>query len=321
MPLMTRRDFIKLGGLLAAAAGMGEHATLFAQGLERLAKGAIKVLWIQAQSCSGCSVSLLNTDSPDVLELLTNYISLVFHQTVGAAQGDTVTQILEGTLKEKPRYVLAIEGAIPFGMPEACVMAGKPLTEILPGLIANAAYVMGIGTCAAYGGIPAAEGNPTGAVSVLEFMRKIGMKPEGKLVNCPLCPDHPESMIGTMAYLAGKGYPKVNPNFLTPDMFFSRSTHDDCPRYHNYTKHIFAQKFGDDGCLFKLGCVGALAHTECPRRQWNGGVNWCVRASAPCLACSNEDFARKKDFPFYRKSEKYRFVAYDEAARKGGVVQ
>ncbi len=319
MRTLSRRDFLKLGGILAAAAGMGGNASLFAEGLERLAKGNVKVLWIQGQSCSGCSVSLLNSDSPDALELLTRYISLVFHQTVSAAQGDTVGKILETVVASKTDYILAVEGAIPVGMPEACVVCGKPLTELLPPLIEKAKYVVAIGTCAAFGGIPAAEGNLTGAVSVMEFMRKIGMKPEGKLANCPLCPDHPESMIGTMAYLAGKGYPKVNAELFTPDMFFSHSTHDDCPRYHYYSKKIFAKKFGEDGCLFELGCVGALAHTECPKRQWNSGVNWCVRASAPCIACSNENFARQKSFPFYRKCEKVRSVSYDEASRKGGA--
>jgi hypothetical protein len=43
-----------------------------------------------------------------------------------------------------------------------------------------------------------------------------------------------------------RGYPGVNPELLTPDMFFAHSTHDDCPRFHYYSKHLFAEDFGDD---------------------------------------------------------------------------
>ncbi len=168
--------------------------------------------------------------------------------------------------------------------------------------------------------MPAAEGNQTGAISVMEFMAKNGIKTDGFLVNVPSCPAHPDSVVGTLAYLAGRGYPGVNKELLTPDMFFAHSTHDDCPRFHYYSKHIYAGKLGDQyGCLFKLGCLGMLSYTECPRRQWNSGVNWCIRASAPCVGCSHPQFGKKKDFPFYRIGEHSHKVGYSEADRKGGA--
>ena len=117
--------------------------------------------------------------------------------------------------------------------------------------------------------------------------------------------------------MIAKGYPKVNPVWLTPDMFCKHSVHDECPRFHYWEKREFAEKFGDEGCLFQLGCLGPLSHTDCPRVQWNNGVNWCIRAGAPCMACTSQDFARKKDFPFYRKGEACHAVAYVEADRKG----
>jgi hydrogenase small subunit len=86
-------------------------------------------------------------------------------------------------------------------------------------------------------------------------------------------------------------------------MCYAHSVHDNCPRFHHGEKQVFAERFGDDGCLFKLGCLGPHSHTNCPQRQWNGGVNWCIRAGAPCIACTSEDFARHKSFAFYRKNE------------------
>lgn len=315
---LSRRDFLKLGSMLAAGAALSKfYARAFAEGLEQLSRGLPRVFWMQGQSCSGCSVSLLNSDNPYILEVVTQLISLVYHQTISAAQGRSAMGLIEKITAAKEPYILVVEGSIPLGMPEACYIGGKPFAELLLPLVKQARFVVGAGTCSTYGGVPAAEGNPTGAASLIEYFARENIPAGGFLVNCPSCPSHPDSMIGTLAYLAARGYPAVNPELLTPNMFFAHSTHDGCPRFHNYSKHIFAKKFGDDGCLFKLGCLGMLSYTECPRRQWNGGVNWCIRASAPCIGCSHPQFTKKKSFPFYRKGEAQHAVSYSEKDREG----
>jgi len=316
---LTRRDFLRLSGLIAAAAGLSApQARAVAAGLQRLASGTPRVVWLQGQSCSGCSVSLLNTDQPGPVELLTEYISLVFHQTVGAAQGDNVAQVLTDA-QQTGEFFLVVEGSIPAAMPEACMVAGRPVAAWIEDLARKAKAVVAVGTCATFGGIPAAEGNPTGAVGVSEYLRSKGIDPRGLVVNCPSCPTHPDAIVGTLAYVAGAGYPPVDPELLTPKMYYSHSTHDDCPRFHYYSKQVFAKRFGDqEGCLFKLGCLGPLTFTECPRRQWNGGTNWCIRAAAPCVGCSSPHFAKYRDFPFYRKGEDAHAVGYAEDDRLGG---
>jgi hydrogenase small subunit len=202
-------------------------------------------------------------------------------------------------------------------MPEACTIAGQPITTLLPPVLKNAKGIIAAGTCTCFGGIPAAEGNSTKAVGMKAFMERQGIPVQNRLINCPGCPVHPHCLLGTVAYVIAKGYPAVDPVLLTPDMFYKHSVHDECPRFHYWEKRIFAEKFGDEGCLFNLGCLGPLSRTTCPRRQWNGGVNWCIRAGAPCIACTNAEFARKRDFPFYRKGEKYHLVSYQEQDRKG----
>ena len=300
----TRRDFLKLGGLLAGAAGLSlTGAEALAAGLERIAGGAVRVVWVEGLSCSGCSVSLLNTERPGPAELLTRYVSMVYHATVGAAQGGDAVAVLEQAAATGG-HILVCEGAVPARMPLACTIGGRSVNEWLPLLAGSARAVLAAGTCASFGGVPAAEGNPTGAVSVAGFLADRGIAPRDFVVNCPSCPVHPQSLVGTLAWLASRGYPRVDPELLTPTMFYGRSTHDNCPRYHDYNKHIFAERFGDaTGCLFKLGCLGPQTSTECPDRQWNGGVNWCVRAGAPCIGCSSPDFARRRDFPLYRENE------------------
>lgn len=319
MTTMTRRDFLKAGAALAASAGLSSvYGEAFAAGLEKLAGGLPHVLWLQAQSCSGCSISMLDTMNPDIVQVVTEVLSLVFHQTISAAQGETAMEILEKISKSSEPYIVVLEGSLPVGMPEACTIGDSTFLDLFDPIVRKAQFAIAAGSCSSYGGVPAAEGNETGAASLREYLEKKGLKTEGFLVNCPSCPVHPDSIVGTLSYLVERGYPDVDPKHLTPKMFFSRSTHDDCPRFHYFSKHLFAKSFADpEGCLFKLGCLGPLTFTECPRRQWNGGVNWCIRASAPCVGCTAPDFARKKDFPFYRKCEELGAVAYSESDRGG----
>ncbi|MBU0754818.1 MAG: hydrogenase small subunit [Planctomycetes bacterium] len=319
MESVTRRDLLKLAGILAAGVALpGKSVELFAAGLEKLTSTQ-RVLWLQGQSCSGCSVSLLNTMNPGPVSLLTQFISLVAHQNVGAAQGKKFMDVLD-LCERTGDFILVLEGSIPMGMPEACVIGGRTYEEILLKMIPRAKAVAAVGTCAAFGGIPKAEGNPTGAACVKEFMTARGLPYENKLLNCPSCPAHPKSMVGTLAYVAQKGYPEVVPELLTPKMFYGKSTHDDCPRYHYYERKIFSKFLGDpEGCLFMLGCLGPISYTSCPHRQWNSGVNWCIRAAAPCIGCSSPHFARRKDLPFYRKGENLQAVtcpAQDQGGNK-----
>lgn len=317
MTRYTRRNLLRMGTVLATGAGLGrDYGVLLAGGLEKILAGKAKVLWLQGMSCTGCSVSFLNSEEPGPLQILTEIISLVYHPNISAAQGETVMEVID-KLTAQGGYFLIFEGSIPVGMPEACVLGGKPLTSILPEVLRNAAAVVAAGTCTAFGGIPGAEGNDTGAVGVGEFMQQQGIAVEGRLINCPGCPVHPQSLLGTLAYVLAKGVPQLHPELLTPDMFYKKSVHDECPRFHQWERLEFAKKFGDEGCLFNLGCLGPRSHTNCPRQQWNGAVNWCVRAGAPCIACTNADFAKRRDFPFYRKGEEVHSVAYREDDRRG----
>ena len=216
-------------------------------------------------------------------------------------------------------FILIYEGAVATKMEEACMIGGQPMNTLLIEALQRAEVVVAAGTCATLGGIPASEGNVTGAVGLGAFMRSKNIPVERRLVNCPGCPMHADSLLATIAYVAAKQFPKLDPERLTPDVVYKHSVHDDCPRFHYWQKEVFARRFGEEGCLFKLGCLGPLSHTNCPQRQWNGGVNWCIRAGAPCIACTSQDFARKTAFAFYRKGEKYHTVGYKEEERKGDV--
>lgn len=317
MSRLSRRDLLRAGAYLATGVVLGsDQQEAICAGLERIADRKEQVLWLHGMSCSGCSVSFLNAEEPGPLEILTDMLSLVYHPTLSAAQGDVAVQLVEQAVDTKD-YFLIVEGSIPLAMPEACVIGGRPLAEILKRAATNAKAVVAAGTCASFAGIPGAEGNPTGACGVRQFMQHCGIPVQNRLINCPGCPVHPQTLLGTVAYVIGKGLPKLDPDLLTPAMFCERSVHDECPRFHYWEKREFAKQFGDEGCLFELGCLGPLSRASCSRRRWNGGVNWCIGAGAPCTACSSDQFAARRDFPFYRKGEAVRDVAYNETERGG----
>jgi hydrogenase small subunit len=89
-------------------------------------------------------------------------------------------------------------------------------------------------------------------------------------------------------------------NLARPKLFFGQLIHENCPRRADFDKGKFAEKLGDAGCLYKLGCKGHYTYADCPLRQWNNGVNWCVRAGSPCLACVEPEFPDGTS-PIYEK--------------------
>jgi len=160
---------ISIGALLAAGLGLDStYSAIFADGLQKISTGEAKVLWLQGMSCSGCSVSLLNSTEPGAAEIITSMISLVYHSTLSAAQGADAMRVIDQMIGRND-FILVLEGAIPAGMPEACSMGGRTLEAILVPALRNAKAIVAAGTCSSFGGIPAAEGNQTGAVGLKTF--------------------------------------------------------------------------------------------------------------------------------------------------------
>ena len=300
--MMNRREFLKMAACLSAAVPMA--------GLPSAVKAAIKsidpdqvpkLLYLQAQSCTGCSVSLLQADTPGPVDMITRYSQLVYHPDLSATSGKQALDLLESYITGKSGdYFLAVEGAVPFDMPEACVIGDRPLSDYLKTAAGTMSGAVAVGTCSSYGGIPAAEGNPTGAVSLPEFYKRIGKAP--LLISIPGCPVHPDWVWKSIIHLVHMGLPELTEG--KPAAFFQRRVHELCPRYHDFQQEIFAEELGDPGCLFKLGCLGPDTFSDCPTRRWNSGQTWCIEANAPCIGCASPGFAAKKSFPFYRNFEK-----------------
>ncbi len=272
----------------------------------------LPVVYLQTAACSGCAVSLLNTASPTIKNVLIDqiapgvHINLRFHPVVMAAAGDMAIQVMEDTARQKKDgYVLVVDGAVP--MADALYGAigernGKPVTMLqrVTELAGNALAVIALGTCASFGGIPAGKPNPTNCQPVSKALAARGIKKP--LVNIPGCPPHPDWFVGTVAGVILKGLPTADDldDLLRPKAFYGKLIHENCPRRASFDEGKFAKKFGEEGCLYELGCKGPITYADCPLRKWNSGTNWVIGCGAPCNGCTQPEFP-DQTAPFYEK--------------------
>ena len=42
--------------------------------------------------------------------------------------------------------------------------------------------------------------------------------------------------------------------------------------------------------MLKIGCRGPVTKTDCPRRKWNGYVNWPIGDNTTCIGCAQPRF-------------------------------
>lgn len=292
---LTRREFLRIcGGGIAGISLSQMFIPEVVEALEKAAAGKPPVLWIQGAGCSGCSVSLLNTTHPTISEVLLKIIDLRFHPTVMAASGEMAIEALqETTSKNKGKYVLVVEGAIPVGEGGRYCITGErrgkefSMLDWTTDLGKDAAAVLAVGTCATFGGIQAARPNPTGAVGVKELFHMKRIKTP--VVNVTGCPPHPDWMVGTIAHILLYGMPELD-ELNRPRVFYGKLLHDHCPYRGFYDEEIFCKDFNDkEGCRYQLGCKGPEAYCDSWKRGWNGGVNWCVR-NATCIGCVEPGF-------------------------------
>jgi len=273
----------------------------------------LPVIYLQTAACSGCVVTLLNAASPTIKNVLIDqiapgvHINLKFHPVIMAAAGEMAIQVMEDTARrQKGEYVLVVDGAVPMAT-DAVYGAigernGKPVTMLqrVTELARDALAVIALGTCASFGGIPASPPNPTGCTSVQKALAAKGIsKP---LINIPGCPPHPDWFVGTVASVILSGLPKAEDldDFLRPKAFYGKLIHENCPRRAYFDEGKFAKKFGEDGCLYELGCKGPITYADCPLRRWNSGTNWVIGAGAPCNGCTQPEFPNETA-PFYEK--------------------
>lgn len=293
---ITRRSLLKyasyLTGLLALPAS---SAPVMAEALANARRQS--VIWLSFQECTGCTESLTRSFSPSLEELIFDLISLDYHETLLMASGEAAEAARRQAMADnKGKYVVVVDGSVSLKDDGVySVNAGKTNLETLQDTVKDALAVISVGSCAAFGGIPAANPNPTGAVPISDIIKD---KP---VINIPGCPPIAEAITGTVAYLITFGKVPDLDARGRPKAFFGDTIHDRCYRRPFYDRGLFAKSFDDEGarngwCLYEVGCKGPVTYNACATLKWNGGTSFPIQSGHGCLGCSEPHFWDKGGF-------------------------
>jgi hydrogenase small subunit len=293
---VSRRGFMKF---CAATASMMALPPMMipriAAALEQASRPS--VIWLSFQECTGCTESLTRSHAPTIEGLIFDHISLDYHHTLQAAAGDAAEHAREAAMEEnRGKYLLVVDGSIPLKDDGIySTIAGMTNLAMLKEVAAGAAAVISVGTCAAFGGLPKADPNPTGAAAVSEIITD---KP---IVNVSGCPPIPTVITGVLVhYLTFGRLPELD-SLNRPKVFFGQTIHDRCYRRPFYERGQFADTFDDEGarkgwCLFKLGCKGPVTYNACATAKWNDGTSFPIESGHGCIGCSEPNFWDKGAF-------------------------
>ncbi|MCB1958999.1 MAG: hydrogenase small subunit, partial [Rhodocyclaceae bacterium] len=201
------------------------------------------VIWLSFQECTGCTESLTRSYGPTLEDMIFNLISLDYHETLMAVSGEAAEEAMAAAMAaNKGKYLVVVDGSVStLDDGVYSTNAGKTNLQTLKEVAAEAAAVISVGTCAAFGGLPQAQPNPTGAVPVSDIITD---KP---VINIPGCPPIPEAIAGTVAYFVTFGRLPDLDHLNRPMAYFGETIHDRCYRRPFYEKGYFAKSFDDEG--------------------------------------------------------------------------
>jgi hydrogenase small subunit len=287
---LRRRDFLKF--CTGVAATLGLSPSLGVRIAEAAtAQGRPPVIWLSAQECTGCTESLLRAHHPTVETLILDMISLDYHETLCAGCGHQAEAFKAQSIEQNwGKYVLVVDGSIPVRDGGVyCMVGGRPILDVVKETAEGAAAIIGIGSCASWGGIPSSDPNPTQAKPVHEIL------PGKTVINIPGCPPNVYNFLSTVLYLVTFGKAPDLDDKNRPKFAYGRLIHENCERRPHFDAGRFALEFGDQGhregwCLYKLGCKGPETYANCPAILFGdvGAGAWPVGTGHPCFGCTEQ---------------------------------
>ena len=315
--------------------GVGAVVTLYSSEIKRVfgqaaaqGGGKIHLIWLNLASDTGCTISMLQASNPDLIEAVeTLGVSADFWKalmtpdydlgwvTAGYTEEDlSQVPLLNAAFGSAPVDILVVEGTPQIGTPAGgtqgffCTTAsynGSRVTgyELLQRLAAKASYIVAVGQCSSFGGIPAGKGNVTGAVSVRDALSAASVTTKNPVINIPGCPANPDWTLVTLATVL-QGFSPDLDDQGRPKAFFSSYIHDNCPRRGAYDRGQMAKTFDDPvGCYWDLGCKGPITLSSCAKTKWNNGTSFCTQAGPLCYGCMHPSFPDSPTSGFFTPSE------------------
>jgi Ni,Fe-hydrogenase I small subunit len=177
------------------------------------------LLWIACGACSGESMAILGAEGRgrrgDTLPgfLADHDAELLWHPSLSLATPSQAATLMDRIIAgSKPLTLLCVEGSIihgPNGSGRFDTFEGRPKRDLVAALCEQAEYVLAMGSCAAFGGIPAAPPNPSESTGLQFTNNRPGglLGPEWRsrgglpVVNLSACPVDATTMIQTMSAL------------------------------------------------------------------------------------------------------------------------
>ncbi|GAM08728.1 quinone-reactive Ni/Fe-hydrogenase small chain [Geobacter sp. OR-1] len=315
---VSRRDFMKFCSTMAAALALPPaFGPKIAQALDEVKRPTL--VWLEFQSCTGDTEALLRASAPTVAEIVLDILSIDYAETIMAAAGHLAEANLDQVIKgEKGKYIAVVEGSIPLKDDGVyCCIGGRSAVDRATEVCGGAFATIAVGTCASYGGIPAASPNPTGAVGIKKAV------PSATVVNLPGCPVNTDNLTATIVhFLLLKKLPATD-SFGRPLFAYGKRIHDNCERRPHFDAGQYVEAWGDQGhrhgyCLYKMGCKGPQTFHNCPSERYNEHTSWPVAAGHGCAGCSQPNFWDDMG-PLYRRLPNVAGFGIEATADKIGL--
>ena len=323
----------------------GAHTPAFA--LESGPISEVHAFWLAGMSCDGCSVAAVGAKNPAVEQLINADIPglpriVLHHPVLGVEAGhrfmEPYYKAAKGTLGAS--YVVLYEGSVAdediaaeyggywsaMGMEELEDGSWRPYptARMMHAMAPGAAAVIAVGTCATWGGIPAALGNVTHAMSVADYLGKEFRSALGlPVINIPGCAplgdNITETIVSILMFLAGVGPLPEFDELGRPAWMFRSTVHRGCERAGNYEEGVFAKEYGDQECLVELGCWGPVVQCNMTSRGALGHAGGCMNTGGICIGCTMPGFP-DAFAPFY-KAPPGRFVSATASRAVGSFIR
>ncbi len=303
----------------------------------------VSVLWMTSGlGCDGDSIAMTAATNPSLEDLLRGCLPgmppVVLYNAVFAFEtGDDFLRAFDDAARGAlDPFILVLEGSVPNeeinGDGHWAAMGvdgstGQPILtcDWLDRLAPRAAAVLALGTCAAYGGVPAMRNNPTGAMGLrdylgVEWRTRLG-HPIVNLPGCPVQPDNiTETLLCMVLQLAGLGPQLDLDEQGRPRRIFGRTVHEGCDRAGFAEQGQLAEAYGEGRCLVKLGCSGPVVRCNVPVRGWVNGVGGCPNVGGICMACTMPGFPDRY-MPFMEADLGARLYARTARMAHGPIVR
>jgi len=228
----------------------------------------LHVFWVTGASCDGCTIAAAGATDPGLEDLLNGAVPQLpqiklHHPVLSAEWGqDYVDEFKAAQRGERDPYAIVVEGSVPNeklisgdGAEDGYWIAmgedegGEPIrcVDWLDRLAPGAAATIAIGTCATWGGVPAAEGNPTDAMGTMDYLGRDYRSVLGlPVINVPGCSPVGDNFVETVAHVllyAQDLAPLPELDELgRPKWLFGETVHRNCNRGSYYEEGDFAEE-------------------------------------------------------------------------------